>query len=237
MTKLKSKKMTKSTFAIIIMAIVMVAMLAFGGTYAYFTASATGVTNHQIKTGKVSLTTDVNDGTGDDAIATFVTGPVVPGMEILAEDQKLSVTNLSTVETFIYVTFSVEIDGLEAPTGMGEGYNFETEKAKLLTVGDHTGWTALDGETGVYWKRAGIAITDEDTEADEIDFCTSITFNADNNYVDGTFNKDTSDTKFDVEGKTIKVTFKAMSIQAYGLTGNTDALLAADGYTKLTATN
>ena len=38
MTKLKSKKMSKSTFAVIIMAIVMVAMLAFGGTYAYFSA-------------------------------------------------------------------------------------------------------------------------------------------------------------------------------------------------------
>ena len=37
---MKSKKMTKSTFAIIIMAIIMVAMLAFGGTYAYFTATA-----------------------------------------------------------------------------------------------------------------------------------------------------------------------------------------------------
>lgn len=41
MTKLKSKKLTKSTFAIIIMAIVMVAMIAFGGTYAYFTANTT----------------------------------------------------------------------------------------------------------------------------------------------------------------------------------------------------
>ena len=53
---MKSKKMTKSTFAIIIMAIAMVAMLAFGGTYAYFTATAQDKTG-SIKTSHVKLST------------------------------------------------------------------------------------------------------------------------------------------------------------------------------------
>ena len=55
MTKSKSKKMTKSTFAIVIMAIVMVAMLAFGGTYAYFTANAVGEKVEGIKTAQLEL--------------------------------------------------------------------------------------------------------------------------------------------------------------------------------------
>ena len=58
MTKMKSKKMTKSTFAIIIMAIAMVALLAFGGTYAYFTATTTAAESTQtLTTGKVVLGT------------------------------------------------------------------------------------------------------------------------------------------------------------------------------------
>ncbi len=54
MTKMKSKKMNKSTFAIIIMALVMVAMIAFGGTYAYFTATADAKTE-TFKTAIISL--------------------------------------------------------------------------------------------------------------------------------------------------------------------------------------
>ena len=57
MTKMKSKKMTKSTFAIIIMGIVMVAMLAFGGTFAYFTAKANDV-SASAKTAKIMLSTE-----------------------------------------------------------------------------------------------------------------------------------------------------------------------------------
>ena len=49
MTKMKSKKMTKSTFAVIIMAVAMVAMLAFGGTYAYFTAQNAAVSTSGIE--------------------------------------------------------------------------------------------------------------------------------------------------------------------------------------------
>ena len=55
---MKSKKMTKSTFAIIIMAIAMVAMLAFGGTYAYFTATAGTGKQGSFHTAKVELTTE-----------------------------------------------------------------------------------------------------------------------------------------------------------------------------------
>ncbi len=58
MTKMKSKKMSKSTFAIIIMGIVMVAMLAFGGTFAYFTAKSNTVPAQEITMAHVTLTKD-----------------------------------------------------------------------------------------------------------------------------------------------------------------------------------
>ena len=98
MTKLKSKKMTKSTFAVIIMAVVMVAMLAFGGTYAYFTATATGKSD-TAQTGSVLLKNNV---------VTLVDTNVVPGMELLKAETNVSVVNDSNVATFIFVKFSVK---------------------------------------------------------------------------------------------------------------------------------
>ena len=73
MTKMKSKKMTKSTFAIVIMAIVMVAILAFGGTYAYFTANAVGESVGDIKTAQLEL---LNMG---EKLTYTSTNEIVPG--------------------------------------------------------------------------------------------------------------------------------------------------------------
>ena len=77
MTKLKSKKMTKSTFAIIIMAIAMVAMLAFGGTYAYFTATANATG------GKVTAKTLTIGGQAEGTTVTLgADSKIVPGQTI-----------------------------------------------------------------------------------------------------------------------------------------------------------
>ena len=73
MTKLRSKKMTKSTFAVIIMAIAMVAMLAFGGTYAYFTAEA--------KDSKTTVSIAKLELTLGDVASTTTTTSFVPGQK------------------------------------------------------------------------------------------------------------------------------------------------------------
>ena len=88
MTKMKSKKMTKSTFAVIIMAIVMVALLAFGGTYAYFTANATGESVGNIKTAKLQL---LNKGS---RLTYTATDEIVPGKYIYGTGD-LSGTNVT----------------------------------------------------------------------------------------------------------------------------------------------
>ena len=70
--------MNKSTFAVIIMAIVMVAMMAFGGTYAYFTADAVNENVADIKTAKLEL---INKGWKDDnsRMTYTATDEIVPG--------------------------------------------------------------------------------------------------------------------------------------------------------------
>ena len=84
MTKLKSKKMTKSTFAVIVLSILMVAMLAFGGTYAYFSAVTGELASSGVKTGKVALSTTAQ------ATNVFVTGKVMPGDPLLKADIEYS---------------------------------------------------------------------------------------------------------------------------------------------------
>ena len=79
MTKMKSKKMTKSTFAIVIMAIVMVAILAFGGTYAYFTAQARVEKVDTIKTANLILR---NSG---EALKYSANDEIVPGDYIFGD--------------------------------------------------------------------------------------------------------------------------------------------------------
>lgn len=102
MTKLKSKKMSKSTFAVIIMAIAMVAMIAFGGTYAYFTASAS--TEAKSATfGKVVLT-------ADDTLEVKKETGAVPGDKIF--EGKVTFDNDSTVSTIVIANFKVVYSGL-----------------------------------------------------------------------------------------------------------------------------
>ena len=84
MTKMKSKKMTKSTFAIIIMGIIMVAMLAFGGTFAYFTAKASDKSAN-VTMGHVRL------AASGDAFETVATG-VMPGDKVAVGGVTLTAT-------------------------------------------------------------------------------------------------------------------------------------------------
>ena len=93
---MKSKKMAKSTFAIIIMGIVMVAMLAFGGTFAYFTSTA-GTKTATATTGTVKLTAT---GTVKE-----ITGFLMP-QDVLCDAVTVTTAG-STVDTYVIVEFSL----------------------------------------------------------------------------------------------------------------------------------
>ena len=130
MTKMKSKKMTKSTFAIIIMAVVMVAMLAFGGTYAYFTAQAHSETD-TVTTGKILL---------KNSPITLVETTVVPKMNILAENSSVAVdVTGTTADSYVFVKVTASVAGT-------------TED--VLTISQEDGWTLVDGQTDVYYATA-----------------------------------------------------------------------------------
>ena len=197
MTKLKSKKMTKSTFAIIIMAIAMVAMLAFGGTYAYFTATNTAATTKDLTTGKVVL--------GVNEIASATTTKIVTNTVIASG---VTVESNSNVDTWVVVQFSVKFDGTAA-----------SEEVIDFTV-DNAWGTAIAGTTGSYYVQK--VTGSEDTKT--LSVCEEIKFVGDDaSSTDKDGNVSYTNSYMD---KTIEVSVQSWAVQAHDVADANAALVA-----------
>ena len=152
---MKSKKMTKSTFAIIIMAVAMVAMLAFGGTYAYFTATAKAKEVTGFKTGTVKL--DLVD-------FSLTQATVVPGDYIVGSEQtaaEIKYTESSTTNTFVFIVIEMTITSGNLPVNkkITDLFKFEGQGQDLVAYEAKTTATKL-----VY----GMEKTGSDTAKDYI---------------------------------------------------------------------
>lgn len=158
MTKTKKRKMSKSTFAIIIMAVVMVAMLAFGGTYAYFTATATKKTTGEFTTGSIKLESNKE--------ATFVSGltNVVPGDALTTGPLTLTTTSAGT-DSYIAIRVTIEAtDDNDTELDL-TGTSLESAIGLLATepTTEYTGSKWVAG-TGNYTNVFVLATTDTDTD-------------------------------------------------------------------------
>lgn len=197
MTKLKSKKMSKQTVAIIIMAVIMVAMLAFGGTFAYFTATATEKTSGEITTGYVKLESD----------ATFVTATthVIPGTTII--DGPVTVTpSQDGTGSYIAIRFIVEIkkQGETAFTVATDDNAFNFDEV----VDDAKWFRDTTNNMFIYGSEANTY--EEVKAADPIQFTTDdLIFDVDDNWIE-----DQGQSELNYMNATIKVTIRAASIQS-----------------------
>ena len=188
MTKLKSKKMTKSTFAIIIMAIAMVAMLAFGGTYAYFTAQAKEVES-EITMGHVHLTSQATEK------FTASVSDVLPGDEILTGGVVLTVDTSSNAGDWLAIT--IDVTGDKA-TALGISVD-------AAAIG--SGWTKVDGYENLYIKST--KVTGDETilvNGFELDAET-----VEDNWIQGTH--DANSSVKSLMGAQVTITINAASIQ------------------------
>ena len=106
----KFNKVGKSTFVIAVLSFLLVAVLAFGGTYAYFSATATPVTG-SITMGALYI--DLKDTTG--SLATLGEFKNVnPNQEIVNKTYTVDLTkdsNASTIPAFIRVKVTAVLDG------------------------------------------------------------------------------------------------------------------------------
>ena len=139
MTKMKSKKMSKSTFAIIIMGIVMVAMLAFGGTFAYFTAKASNVSG-TVTTAQIHLTSKEQTFTMTGNYQNLLPKETVSATANLVND--------STRDSYVFVELTYgSVEGAFTLTG-------------VTTTTDGVTWAKVGTEGNVYAAKVGSAVKD-----------------------------------------------------------------------------
>ena len=150
------------------MAIAMVALLAFGGTYAYFTATAQsqGVTG--ITTATVAISTGAaNSQTASAAAKTNA----LPGEKVF-NDVAITVTNTSTVDVYVFATVTTggSAKGLVVKAGSKDAAPIvSVDYAKAL----ENGWEKY--ADGVYYFKTSSTKALEATNQ----FAFSATFNKD----------------------------------------------------------
>ncbi len=229
MTKLKSKKMTKSTFAIIIMAIIMVAMLAFGGTYAYFTATTTD-NKPTFITGTVQLAANTVNVLDSGSYA-------VSGTKVITSD--IAVNNMSNVKTYIFMKLSAkftESDGTTVVTGATQittsknDCDANNEYFLEYTLAD--GWALVDGKTDIYFKVAEKATLSGEATSEAI----AVTKNGGITFWG--YSASTESQPGTLMNKKVSVVFQSASIQYDGFEAvsesNTEAKRAATAFAKVT---
>lgn len=225
MTKNK-KKMAKSTIAIIVMAVVLVAMLAFGGTYAYFTASTTTKTD-TVQTGVVKLEKNT--------MATLVSADVVSGQELLSAGSKVAVTNASNVDTWIFVTFTAtftKADGVTVtPSQKATLAECKAEGDFALVLTQDSKWVAVDATNhpGVFAYKS-TKVGDPAAYETDIDVCTGIKFYGVSKSVQ---TDDAAAVQGSLMGATITVTIGSEAIQVLSEADGTTELTAAQAYAVL----
>ena len=138
----KINKVGKSTFVIAILSLLLVAVLAFGGTYAYFSAK-TQAFEGDITMG--ALYVDLTDEDGD----TIVLGDIEiaqPNQEILNEEYVVNLTkgsDVSTINAFVRVKVEANLTSLTVKDGKFDGIptaESAVTPTTLFTITAGDGW-------------------------------------------------------------------------------------------------
>ena len=201
----------------------MVAMLAFGGTYAYFTATATKKTTGEFTTGSIKL--ESNDD------ATFVAGltNVVPGDALTTGPLTLTTTSAGT-DSYIAIRVTIEAtDAKGAPLDLTDT-SLESAIGLLATApttAPTTGSTWVAG-SGNYTNVFVLAATTTPTKvatAQTIKITdAALIFQADDDW-----NQTTADGSADyisdskLMGATLNITIEARSVQSENWNDGGDA--------------
>ena len=133
----KYKKVTKSAFAIVALSLILVAVLAFGGTYAYFSAKETA--NGTITMGTLGLS---------ELTLTVQTDKIVPGQDALKAP--VTFTSSDTTDIPMIMLAKVEITDVDSASIDAAATVNDTWES----VAGHDGFYAYKG-TG--YKTAGTA--------------------------------------------------------------------------------
>jgi predicted ribosomally synthesized peptide with SipW-like signal peptide len=151
----KINKIGKSSFVIAILSFLLVGVLAFGGTYAYFTAKTNDVTG-SVQTGNLNIG-NILVGEDDATSTVKVNGGVVVPNEVVTESV-FSANVTSNIDYFVRVYFAVEFD-LDETHEHAKGTSCADVVANAidalkLTIAGHN---AEDNEASTKWVRGALA--------------------------------------------------------------------------------
>lgn len=151
----KINKLGKSTFVIAILSFLLVAVLAFGGTYAYFSdaakADTTSITMGKLTLGDVTATTTIEKD-----------AKVVPNQPIFSGDTTVAVD--TTIAYFARVTMKISEVKLAGSHAAEDGC--ADAAIDLLSVTDAAGWTKdteAAEDTYVYYDLTANAVSEDIT--------------------------------------------------------------------------
>lgn len=150
----KINKLGKSTFVIAILSFLLVAVLAFGGTYAYFSANATAATG-DVKLGHLTLNTTTIAGATEGTII----ANAVPNQKVIdSTSNAVTVAVDSTIDFFVRAKVSYTVETKDHTCDQ-TCTDKNLKEVLILTVGDTwdedaTYTSAVDGERIFYLKKA-----------------------------------------------------------------------------------
>lgn len=174
----KINKLGKSTFVIAILSLILVAVLSFGGTYAYFSAKTDAVTG-TVTMGKLHIDA-ITGGVGESNKLTIDSKIVQPNQEIL--NQTFKATADTNIAYYTRVTFTVvatpKADATHShvadPDTDCDDYFANAVDALDIVTPSSSAW-GQDGTSGVFYK---LAPTAADATSKEESFAVKITAKA-----------------------------------------------------------
>lgn len=165
----KYKKLTRSSFVIVALCLALVGILAFGGTYAYFSASDTATGTATIGTLQVSL----KDNTTDMDNVTFATAVVQPNQEILNKEVTIAKGD-TNIAFYARIKFEATV-AAKAGVSHKEGCGDSTLTADTVLTPELTGWIKLgDG----YYYQAASKDAKATVNTDDVKFTPVVTLNS-----------------------------------------------------------
>lgn len=153
----KYSKIKKSSFAVLALSLILVAVLAFGGTYAYFSANASA--SGTVTMGTLTLNIEDADTQTEGVQLSVTTDKVVPNQPVITEGTTISYAG-TDIDFFIRGSFTVTVTGYDADGQLGTNEPAHTS-ADFYSATGLENWVKAADNNYYYVGAANKAATDK----------------------------------------------------------------------------
>jgi len=164
----KYSKIKKSSFAILALSLILVAVLAFGGTYAYFSDKATATGSAKLGT----LSIDLKEGS--DAVSIFAENEIVqPNQSVFSSELTVD-KGATNINFYLRVKITATVTPLDAEAEHTASCGDAALTATDIVSTSLTGWTKV----GDYWYQGANTDATATVNSANVNFTPSVVLNA-----------------------------------------------------------